>query len=133
MTNALHIPARTDAPIACDMSTAEDTPDERLAEYSRLCERALLRRERRAAAGAFAFRADRGTRETVEVLARREAACCPFLEYRVETAGDEVIYEVIWPVTSPARPAGVDAILDAFYALPDNAGSEMEGLLGGYA
>ena len=28
MTNSTHFPARPDAPIVCDMSTAEDTPDE---------------------------------------------------------------------------------------------------------
>ena len=27
MTNSTHFPARLDAPIVCDMSTAEDTPD----------------------------------------------------------------------------------------------------------
>ena len=105
MTNALHIPARADVPIACDMSTAEDTPDARLAEYGRLFERALVRRE------------------------RREAACCPFLEFRVETVGDEVVYDVIWPAASAEQRAGVDAMLDALYALPDHAGSDMAGLL----
>ena len=76
MTISLHLPARPDAAIACDMSTAADTPDERLQAYARLFEHALVRRERRATDAVFAFRADAGTREAVEELlaARRPAA-----------------------------------------------------------
>jgi hypothetical protein len=129
MTNALHIPARPDAPIACDMRGADDTPDERLAEYGRLFENALARRVRHEDGVAFAFRADPGTRATVESVAQREAACCPFLEYRVQTVDDEIRFEVSRPVTGPTRRAGVDAILDAFYTLPDHAGAGMAGLL----
>ena len=126
MTTVLHIPARPGAPIACDMSTALDTPDERLAEYGRLFERALLRRERREESVLFWFRADGGTREAVDDLARREAACCPFLDHRVETVGDEVT----WSITNPGdERASVDVTLDAFYALPDHAGSDFGGLL----
>jgi hypothetical protein len=112
MTNALHLPARSDAPIACDMSTASDTPDERLAEYHRLFEHALRARVRREDAVVFSFRADRPTRDAVESLARREAACCPFLDYRVEMLGDELRWTVTNPITGGAR-AGVDVILDA--------------------
>jgi hypothetical protein len=128
MTTVLHIPARPGAPIACDMSTALDTPDERLAEYGRLFERALLRRERLADRVAFAFRAEGGTRDAVEDLARREAACCPFLDHRVETVGDEVIWSIANPVTGDER-ASVDVNLDAFYTLPDHARSDSGGLL----
>ena len=128
MTNPLHIPARTDAPIACDMSTAEDTADERLAAYRRLFEHALMRRDRDESAVAFVFRADQGVLETVEHLAHREAACCPFLEYRVETAGHEVTYMLTNPITGDERDS-VDAMLDVFYALPDHAGSDMGDLL----
>jgi hypothetical protein len=129
MTNALHIPAQAGVPIACDMSTAEDTPDERLAEYGRLFERALVRRERGQDAVVFVFRAEPEVSETVESLARREAACCPFLEFRVEAVGGEVVYEMSRPAASGEQPAEVDAILDALYALPDHAGSDMAGLL----
>jgi hypothetical protein len=87
MTSPLHLPARPDAPIACDMSTADDTPDERLAEYRRLFDDAFVR-------AVLTFRADAGIRERVDSLARREAACCPFLGYRVETKGDEVIFAI---------------------------------------
>jgi hypothetical protein len=129
MTTVLHIPARLDAPIVCDMSTASDTPDARLAEWARLFERALLRRERRMDALVFAFRADTGTREALEDLARREAACCPFLDYRVETVRDEVIWTVTNPITGDPR-ASVDTMLDAIHDLPDHAGSDMDDLLG---
>lgn len=106
------------------MRTARDTPDERLAEYGALFERALLRRERRADAVVFWFRGDAGTREHVDDLARREHACCPFLEYRVETIGEEVVWTTSHPVTGAER-AGVDVILDAFYDLPGHAGAEL--------
>jgi hypothetical protein len=128
MTSVLHLPARADAPIACDMSAATDTPDQRLAEYSALFERALVRRERPEHAVVFAFRAMPGAREQVEDLAGREAACCPFLDYRVETTADEVIYTITNPSTGMER-ADAEVTLDAFYALPDHAGSDYAGLL----
>jgi len=121
MTNSTHFPARPGAPIACDMSTAEDTSDERLREYDRLFETVLLRRERHADSVSFSFRADPGTREAVEDLARREAACCPFLDHRVEAAGHEVSWSITNAVTGDQR-AAAEVFLDALHALP--AGSE---------
>jgi hypothetical protein len=117
MTNPLHLPARPDAPIACDMSTASDTPDERLAEYRELFSRALVRRERGEHRVVVAFRADDGVREQVDSLARREADCCPFADYRVETVGDEVVYAIT---------TSVDEMLDEFYELT-NADSQTSG------
>jgi hypothetical protein len=127
MTNSLHIQAQPGAPVACDMSTAQDTPQERFSEYNRLFERALVRRERRDDAVAFWFRAEPGTRAAIDDLARREAACCPFMDYRIETIGDEVIYTISNMTTGDER-ASVDTFLDAFHALPDHAGSDLEGL-----
>ena len=108
----MFLAARSEAPIACDMSTARDTPDERLAEYVALFEQALSSRERRADSVVFTFRS--GAREQIEDLARREHACCPFLGYRVETAQDEVV----WTISGDGRP-GAQATLDAFHALGD--------------
>ena len=125
LSDMLHIPAEQDAPIACDMSTARDTPAERLDEYRRLFERALLRRERTGDGVVFVFRDEAEVRDTVEDLVRREAACCPFLEYRVETAGDELVW-----TTSSARAS---EILDEFYALPANAGSSAGELLASWS
>ena len=128
MTDLLHLPARPGAPIACDMSDARDTPDERLAEYGRLFERALVRRERHERSVTFAFHATPETREQVEDLARREAACCPFLDYRIETTAEEVRYTITNPVDGLER-AHAEVTLDAFHALPDQAGSDYAGLL----
>jgi hypothetical protein len=110
----IHLPPRPGTPVACDMSAASDTPEERVDEYARLIERALLRRERRPGKVVFAFRA--GAREAVESLARREAACCPFLDYRVETAGDEVVWTITNALTGDDRAAAEDT-LDAFSRL----------------
>jgi hypothetical protein len=126
MTNPLVLRALPDAPVSCDMSTARDTPDERLREYGELFERALAGRERRPDSVEFRFRADPGVRETVDDLARREAACCPFLDYRVETAGDEVVWTITNVVAGDER-AGIDVALDAVHALPDHAGSDFAG------
>jgi hypothetical protein len=123
MTSALHLQPQPDAPIACDLSTAPDTPEQRLREYQQLFERALVRRGRSANAVRFAFRGDPGTRAAVDDLARRESACCPFLDYRVETIGGEVIWTTTNPNTGENR-AKVDVILDAFHALPEHAGSD---------
>ena len=125
MTTVLHLPARAGAPIACDMSTAADTPDQRLADYRALFARALVRRDRRARAVAFAFLDRPGVREQADDLARREAACCPFLEYRVATEEGEVVFTV----TDPADDPQAQAVVDAFYALPDGSGEAQLGAL----
>jgi hypothetical protein len=127
MTNTFQIKAVPGAPVACDMSTARDTPDERLAAYEGLFAHAV-RRERSADTVVFSFRADPGVRDAVDDLARREAACCPFLDYRVETAGDEVLWTITSAVTGDER-ASVDVVLDALHALPDHAGSDVDGLV----
>ncbi len=127
MTPSLHLPARPGVPIACDMSTATDTMDERLRDYQRLFEQALLRRERRADAVTFTFNAAPGTREQVEDLVRREAACCPFFDFHVETAGDVVNWTTTNPVAGQDR-AAVDVILDAIHDLPDHSSSDVAGL-----
>lgn len=132
MTNELHLPAAAATQIACDLSTARDTPDERLAEYAQLFEDTLIRRDRTADAVVFVFRADPGTREHVDDLARREAECCPFLDYRVETVDEEVVYTITSPIVGDDR-ASVQLMLDAMHALPEHAGSGMSGLLERFA
>jgi hypothetical protein len=116
MTTLLNLPARPGAPIACDMSSAPDTADERLAAYRALFERALTARERGGDHVVLTFRGD--ARDAVAELARREAACCPFLDYRIETVGDDVV----WTITNPRSGAdgtAAGATLDAFYALAE--------------
>ena len=92
MTKLLSITAPPDAPVACDMTAAEDTLADRLAEYRRLFDHALLGRESTATSTTFRFAARPGVREWVLDLVRREAACCPFLSYEVDLAGDEVVW-----------------------------------------
>jgi hypothetical protein len=94
MTELLHIAATPGAPIACDMTTASDTPEERRAAYERLFARALITRESRDDGVVFRLRAGDGTRAALEDLVRREAQCCPFADYRLEAAGDELIWTI---------------------------------------
>jgi hypothetical protein len=114
MTTVLNLPARPGAPVACDMSGAPDTPDERLVAYRELFERALTARERGSDDVVLTFRAD--ARATVDELARREAACCPFLDYRVETVDGHVRWTITNPRTGDDR-AEAAATLEAFYTL----------------
>lgn len=109
------------------MRSAVDTPDERLQEYGALFELALLRRERRPDAVVFHFRFEAAIRERLFELARRESACCPFLDYRVETAGDELVWTTTDPLQGEER-AGVEAFLDALHELPGHADSDIAGL-----
>ena len=108
------------------MSAARDTPEERLVEYGELFERALLGRERRKDAVVLAFAAE--ARGQVEDLARREHVCCPFVDYRVENAGEQVRWMVTNTIHGDQR-AAVDVILDALHDLPDHAGSGIDGYL----
>jgi hypothetical protein len=114
MTTVLNLPARPGAPIACDMSGAPDTPDQRLGAYRELFARALTTRERSRDEVVLTFRAD--ARETVEELARLEAACCPFLDHRVETVDDHVVWTISNPRTGDDR-AEAEQTLAAFHTL----------------
>ena len=91
-------------PIVCDMSSAPDTPDERLAEYDRLFATALTHRRRSSTGVVFTFRAGSGVLEWVEDLSEREAACCPFMAYEVESDGAIVV----WTITSDDPAARSD-------------------------
>jgi hypothetical protein len=92
MTKLLSLPATPDTPVACDMTGADDTMAERLAEYRRLFEHALL--ERTITDSTTTLRlADRpGVRDWVLDLVQREAACCPFLSYDVEHDGNHIVW-----------------------------------------
>src|SRR5262245_54076083 len=94
MTTLLSIPARPDAPVACDMTTAEDTLEERIAEYRRLFEQALEERARTEDATTFRFVDRPGVRDWLLDLVRREAACCPFLSYEVRLEGQHLVWRV---------------------------------------
>jgi len=115
MTTLLSITASPDAPVACDMTGADDTLVDRLAEYRRLFEHALLGRESTDTATTFRFAARPGVREWLLDLVRREAACCPFLSYDlVETQdGDQIVW-----TTSGGVGASEMALLDELLTGP---------------
>ncbi len=110
----LHIPANVSAPIACDMTDASDTPDERIAEYGRLFGRAFAERQRDGLSVTLNFHNKPGVAEWAQDLAHREAACCPFVDYRIERYGDRIS----WTITGADDPT-VQAILNGFYDLPE--------------
>ena len=122
-TQVLLIEARPDAPIACDMTGAGDTAEERFAEYGRLFAHALIDRQRTADAVVFTFAAKPGVTEWVADLARREAACCPFSTYDVTSDGQRIV----WRTSSHAAPM-VQAFLDEFHGLPERIGDGLEGM-----
>jgi hypothetical protein len=117
----LTIPATPGKPIACDMTDASDTPQERLAEYGRLFAHALVGRERTSDGVVFRFKAKPGVLEWAADLVRREAACCPFFSYYLTTEGNDLV----WRTTSQAGDA-TQAMLDEFYALPEYPGDGIE-------
>jgi hypothetical protein len=113
-------------PLVCDMSTAHDTPQERMAEYARLLDHALTRRERTSDAVIWRFTARPGVEAWVRDLADREAACCPFLTYTITVAGGQVTYRI----AGDDDPM-VQAALDEIHRVPEHAADGFPGLLEG--
>lgn len=111
-------------PLVCDMTTAPDTPQERMAEYGRLFEHALTGRERTNDAAILRFTARAGVEAWVRDLANREAACCPFFDYTVTEHDGQVSYKI-----AGDNDPIVQSILDEFYQLPDHIGDGLAGLL----
>ena len=122
MTKLLSIAARADAPIACDMRGAPDTLTQRLAEYRRLFQHALLDRESTATATTFRFAARPGVRDWVCDLAKREAACCPFLSYEIVEEDEEIVW------TTAGLGASDIAILDEFLDDPQSVTASSEAI-----
>jgi hypothetical protein len=122
MTTLLSITADPAAPVACDLSSSSDTLEERLAEYRRLFEHALVGRASTPTATTFRFAARPGVAEWVRDLATREAACCAFVSYEIEL--DEEDDEIVW-TTSGGLGASEMSILDEFLSAdPVARGSE---------
>jgi hypothetical protein len=103
-------------PIACDMTGAPDTAEERLAEYGRLFAQALIGRDRTERTVQLRFRAGPGIQEWVADLAAREKACCPFYDFTISTAADQVRWEI--RVVDGVEENQARAALDAFYQAP---------------
>ena len=116
MTKLLSIPARPDAPAACDLTAAEDTLAERMAEYRRLFDHALLGRESTDSSTTFRFAARPGVQEWLLDLVRREAAYCPFLSYDVDALDDPGGDQIAW--TTGGLGATDVVVLDEFLAGP---------------
>lgn len=110
-------------PIVCDMTNAQDTEAERLAEYAQLFARALISRTRTRDGVRFRFRADEGIEAWVRNLAAREKACCAFFTFTV--TGNEA--EIVWQASVPDNDIAI-ALLDEFYALPETAAAGVEAL-----
>ena len=114
-------------PIVCDMTDASDTAEERMAEYGRLFDQALTGRERTDESVRLRFRADDGIEGWVRDLAAREKACCPFYDFAVRTAADEV-----WLEVSVLEAVGGDdvarTLLDEYYNAPDTVAAGVAGM-----
>jgi len=119
MTTLLSVTARPDAPVACDLTGAQDTLAERLAEYRRLFDHALVGRESTATSTTFRFAAHPGVGEWVLDLVRREAACCPFLSYEVDQDGEEIVW-----TTTGGVGASEMAVIDELISDPVPDSSE---------
>jgi hypothetical protein len=111
-------------PLVCDMTTAPDSPQDRLAEWARIFDHALAGRERTAAAVIWRFTARAGVEEWARDLAEREAACCPFLTYAVTAREGQVLFRIDGD-TDPM----VQAALDEIHDLPDQVADGLPGLL----
>lgn len=119
------IEAQTDVPIICDMTTAADTPEQRLAEYGQLFDQALVARERTEDAVILSFAPQPGVFDHLCDLVRREAACCPFLGYAVDPGPDVITLRVT------AAGEMTRAILDELHDLPEHHPGGLEALLSG--
>jgi hypothetical protein len=95
--------------VACDMTNAPDTPQERMAEYRRLFRQHLLGRDRTAGRIRFRLRAEDGVAAWVRDLSAREKACCPFFDFELSTADGVVRWDISVPDDEMAR-----AVLDEF-------------------
>ena len=106
------------------MTTAPDTPQQRMAEYARLFEHALTRSERTSDAVIWRFIARAGVHAWVRDLADREADCCPFLAYTVTEHDGEVSYQI-----AGDNDPMIQTILDEIHQLPVHIGAGLPGLL----
>lgn len=123
-TNIFTIRATPDAAVACDMTGASDTPEERVAEYGRLFAHALVARGRTRDGVVFTFATKPGVADWIVDLVRRESACCPFFAYTVEGRGAQIV----WTTSTDVGPVG-QAILDEFFAGPDRFDDGFAGLI----
>jgi hypothetical protein len=116
MTQLFQFEPKPDTAIVCDLTDAPDTFEERLAEYARLRETALVARQRTTNGMILTFAQDDGVAAWVADLGAREAACCPFMRFDI-TANDT---EIRWETSGTAE---MQPILDEYYAMFDDVTS----------
>jgi hypothetical protein len=115
--------------IACDLTDAADTAEERMAEYSRLFTQALAGRERTDEGVRLRFRADEGVEAWVRDLAVREKACCPFYTFAVSTTGGQVWWDIsLVDGVADGENSTARTLLDAYYYAPDYAADGVAGM-----
>ena len=115
-------------PIACDMTNAPDTTEERIADYRRLFGDDLSGRDRTETGIRFRFRTRAGLADEVRDLSAREKACCAFFDFEITEDDDEITWHA-----SVADDPIARQILDEFYALPDSLTKSTEDLLKRFA
>jgi len=117
------MPAQEEAApaIVCDMTSAHDTGDQRVAEYARLFDTAFVSRERTPDGVRWRLRADDGVEAWSRDLADREMACCAFLSITVKVDGEHVV----WDATTIDAPMA-RAVLALYYDLPEKRTADAE-------
>ena len=91
---------------ACSLSPDERA--ERGRELRELARRALARRDREEGAVVLTYRAAPEVEGALRDLIRREAECCPFLDFELAPVDGELALRV-------SAPAGGEAMLDLIY------------------
>src|SRR5688572_12560468 len=114
--------------IACDMTEAPDTAQERMAEYDRLFTQALAGRDRTGSAVRLRFRADDGVEAWVRDLAAREKACCPFYDFGVSITDGQVWWDISLVAGVTDDPHTARTLLDTCYHAPDYAADGIAGM-----
>jgi hypothetical protein len=114
--------------IACDLTGAPDTAEERMAEYDRLFTRALAGRERTGDGIRLRLRADEGVEAWVRDLSVREKACCPFYDFAVAVDGGQVWWDITLVAGVTDDPDTARTLLDTYYHAPDYAADGVAGM-----
>ena len=110
-------------PIVCDVSTAPDTLEQRIASYRQLFSEAFVDREQTPAGKRFRFRADEGIEARVRYLADLEKLCCAFFDFTVTVVGGEV-----WWDTTVIDDGIARAVLEEWFNLPETIAGSVEEL-----
>ena len=91
---------REPIPIVCSLTGSELA--DRGNEFAAILGRGLLAREETLDGIRLRFRRSPGLQEDLAELTSREKECCPFFDFRIQVAGEELVLEVGAP--PEARP-----------------------------